>query len=205
MRAMIRSISTVAVLVAGLALPLASAEAAFTITLSEVGSDVVGVGTGTLDLTDLTYLGTVTRQPYLAATSTHFGAQGFLELGPVATASQDYYGSVNGPGLTFGTGALAYPTSGSGDYVGILSNKYLYVSQGYVSGDQLSDTSTWGGASFASLGLTPGTYVNTWGTGATADSFTIQVGAAAPIAEPGSLALLGAGVIGLVGLRRRRV
>jgi hypothetical protein len=53
--------------------------------------------------------------------------------------------------------------------------------------------------------LTPGTYVYTWGTGAHADSFTVQIGpTAAP--EPASLTLLGIGVASLAGYgwRRRR-
>jgi hypothetical protein len=80
---------------------------------------------------------------------------------------------------------------------GILNQ--LFVPSGYVSGSALSDSSTYDTATFASLGLTPGSYVWSWGIGADADTFTIDVGS--PIPEPASLALLATGLIGL-GLNR---
>jgi len=76
---------------------------------------------------------------------------------------------------------------------------------GYVSGNPLSDTSTYNNATFASLGVTPGTYVWTWGTGTHADSFTLQIGPAA-VPEPASLTVLALGLAGLgMALRTRRV
>ena len=82
----------------------------------------------------------------------------------------------------------------------------LILQRGYTSGTFLSDTDTFNG-SFATIGLTPGTYVWTWGSGADADSFTLQIGpATTPVPEPGSLVLFMsalAGLFGLCGLRRR--
>jgi hypothetical protein len=43
----------------------------------------------------------------------------------------------------------------------------------------------------------------TWGAGPTADSITVETNADAPLPEPASLALFGAGLTGLVLLRRR--
>jgi hypothetical protein len=77
--------------------------------------------------------------------------------------------------------------------------KQLFVPSGYVSRTALSDNSTYDSATFASLGLTPGSYVWSWGKGADADTFTIDVGS--PIPEPASLALVATGLIGL-GLNR---
>ena len=41
-------------------------------------------------------------------------------------------------------------------------------------------SSTWTGASFASLAITPGTYVYTGGNGADVDSVTVNIKAVAP-------------------------
>jgi hypothetical protein len=74
-----------------------------------------------------------------------------------------------------------------------------------MSGDPLSDTSTYDNATFASLGATPGTYTWTWGSGAHADSFTLQIGAAA-VPEPSTWAmmLLGFAGLGFAGHRKAR-
>ena len=73
----------------------------------------------------------------------------------------------------------------------------LYVPQGYVSGDPLSDTSTYINQTFASLGVTPGTYEWIWGTGSD-KNFTLDIEAPVPpVPEPPSLALLAAAVAGL--------
>ena len=66
----------------------------------------------------------------------------------------------------------------------------------------LSDTATWDDTTISGLGLTPGTYTWTWGSGATADSFVINI---PPVPEPTTLTLLGSALFGLgvVYLRRR--
>lgn len=51
-------------------------------------------------------------------------------------------------------------SSGSGDKVAIEAYvNELAVPEGYISGSALADSSTYNNATFASLGLTPGTYV----------------------------------------------
>lgn len=79
----------------------------------------------------------------------------------------------------------------------------IVVPLGYVSGSPLLDTATYAGQTLGSLGVTPGTYVWTWGTGADADSFTLI----ATVAEPSTWAmmLLGFAGLGFVGYRRVRV
>jgi len=64
----------------------------------------------------------------------------------------------------------------------------------------LSSTSTWIGKTFSTLGVTPGTYDWTWGTGGNADSARLVIGNAP---EPATLALLAAGLAGLARARRR--
>jgi hypothetical protein len=75
----------------------------------------------------------------------------------------------------------------------------VFVPAAYTSGAAISDSSTWNSTTISGLGMTPGTYVWTWGSGATADSFTVVV---AP--EPASLTLFGIGVLSLALLLRRR-
>jgi hypothetical protein len=84
------------------------------------------------------------------------------------------------------------------------SSGILSVPMGYVSGAALSDSMTFNNATFASLGLTLGTYEWTWGTGMNADSYTLQIGPAGAVPDAGStLSLLGFASLGLVALRRK--
>jgi hypothetical protein len=64
---------------------------------------------------------------------------------------------------------------------------------------------TFNNATFATLGVTPGTYVWTWGTGLPNQNFTLiisQAGAGVP--DGGStVSLLGFALLGLAALRRK--
>jgi len=170
---------------------------------TEVGGDVVFQGGGTLNLTGLSF---VVQGTFGAAIAPSIGA---ISLGPVPGTPVDFYSGVTGPG-SFGGGGNTVPSSGAGDRILVASlQSLLSVPQGYNSGAPLTTTSTFAGATFASLGATPGTYVWTWGTGVNADSFTLQIGPAAPAAaipEPGTLALVlvGGMTTGAGFLRRRR-
>jgi hypothetical protein len=60
---------------------------------------------------------------------------------------------------------------------------------------------TFNNATFASLGVTPGTYEWTWGTGLANQNFTLQIGA---VPDGGStVSLLGFALVGLAALRRK--
>ncbi|MNL72451.1 hypothetical protein D3C87_1977660 [compost metagenome] len=87
----------------------------------------------------------------------------------------------------------------------------VYLPVGYVSGSALSGATTFAGATFASLGVTPGTYTWTFGAGAAADSVVVTTGAVVsnvhnvPTLGQWALVLL-AGLLGwmsLGALRRR--
>ena len=72
---------------------------------------------------------------------------------------------------------------------------------GYISGAALLDTATYAGQTFASLGVIPGTYEWTWGTGAN-QNFTLTTSAVA-VPEPSSLVVLGGGLLAMWRARRR--
>jgi PEP-CTERM motif len=71
----------------------------------------------------------------------------------------------------------------------------VFVPDASTSGDPLSETSTYDDATFASLGITPGTYVYGWGSGADADTLTIVIG----VPEPSTWAMMLLGFVALDG------
>ena len=169
---------------------------AYSVTLEQVGSDVVATGSGPLDLTGLTLVVTYASLP----------AQIFPVLGQIVTgsggATDGYQGSISGP-TSFGGVFFTFASSGSGDSVGIFRDtSTLLVPSGYVSGTALSDSATYNNATFASLGVTPGTYVWTWGAGAN-QNFTLQIGPAGVPDGGSTVSLLGFALLGLAALRRK--
>src|SRR5207248_9715554 len=89
-----------------------------------------------------------------------------------------------------GSGGGAAASSGSGDTVGTEADcskdgsdcdRFLIVPRGYVSGTFLSNSATYSGKTFATLGVTPGTYIWKWGTGAN-QNFTLQIPPFPPLA-----------------------
>ena len=87
-------------------------------------------------------------------------------------------------------------SSGTGDEFGINQDKVL-VYKNYVSGTPLSATNTIAGETFASLDLTPGSYVWSWSS----DSITLNIGA---VPVPPAVWLFGSGLLGLVGMARHK-
>ena len=96
---------------------------------------------------------------------------------------------------SFGDGIPRNPDVAEGDLFGSdPSGPYLFVPDGYPTGDPLEGSATYYNTTFAELGMMVGTYVWSWGSGSTADSFTLNVGVGGP--EP---VTIGGSVIGLVG------
>ena len=192
-------------------LMLGSAEAARATvieTIEQVGPNVVITGTGTLNTAALGPAGFANLAPAEIAP-----AYDTIVNGPVAVSPNlVFVVSVTGP-ASFGSGLPLAADSGSGDHFdfsdtnGVLR---LGVPTYYVSGATLSASSTYDNATFASLGITPGTYnfaIEDAGN-TVVDTFIIQAGPVS-VPEPDTLTLVG-GLIGLsaawvgaAGLRRR--
>ena len=174
-----------------------SAHAALIVTMRQEGPDVAVSGSGTVNLTGLVFFADRAARALI-------GGALFLGADPSQLVDVDLYDGLTGP-TTFRSGNIfgIEASSGTGDRFGVFPEFLLIVPDGYVSGAPLNATNVYAGATFASLGVTPGNYVWTWGSAAAADSLTLEIGPSA-VPEPVSLSLLGVGMAGLAVRRWRR-
>jgi len=172
-----------------------TAQAAYVVNATEAGGDVVFEGSGSFNLQAWTFDSTFN------SSSTFLDPGRYLLMG---STQFDVYSaaSLSGPS-TIGPGAGVASDSEAGPYVGIdWIAEELRIPIGYVSGDQIpTSTMTFTNDTFLTLGITPGTYEWSWGSGATADSLTLNVGA---VPVPAAVWLFGSGLLGLVGVARRK-
>jgi hypothetical protein len=176
------------------------AEASVIMTIKQVGNNVVASGTGTINLTDLTDSGSFDVTAGIAP------SQGVVLLG--GGTSYDFWGGggLSGPS-SFGSGGVTLASSESGSYLAVGGAFQFYILSGYTSGAPISGTATFDVATFASLGITPGVYSWTWGTGQNADSLTLFAGVEqSSVPEPTSAALMSVGLAAgaLLWARTRR-
>ncbi len=179
------------------------AQAAYVANVTETTQGVAFDGSGTLNTSAWSFL---TDGPYSngvqASRDISFGGSGTVDLlGNPANFS--------GPtSIGAGTLRISIP-NGSGDKVGLVflsgesSPQYLSTPVSYQSGASLAGSAVVSGATFASLGLTPGTYEWTWGDGASADSYTLNIGAN-PVPVPAAAWLFGSALAGLLVVRREQ-
>jgi hypothetical protein len=199
--------------IASLALSMGAAsqaEAAFLITLTQVGNDLSENSSGAFDLTDLKVFGNA--NPGFSPVVIPSEAETFVGAG-TSPAPLTLYSGLSGPS-NFGPGGRTDASFGSGDDVFLLSvvgTPIFGVPAGYSSGNFLEGSATYVDASYASLGLTRGTYVYTWGTGAHADTLTINVGSissvsggAGAVPEASTWVMMLAGFTGLCALALRK-
>ena len=136
---------------------------AYTVTLQQMGANVVANGSGAINLTGLSFF-----LPGIDFTARIWAGGGVIITGPPGGSGDvDLYTGFTGP-TSLGSGFFFFPNTGSGDIVGIDAQAFgglLAVPPGYLSGAALSDSMTFNNATFASLGVMPGTYVWSWGTG----------------------------------------
>jgi hypothetical protein len=171
---------------------------AFTITLEQIGSNVVANGSGAINLTGLTFAG-----------GAAIGGGGIqASAGQIITGSPgsaSAYTGLNGP-TSFGSGGLFNASTSSGDLFGRFPTFLggpLLVPEDYASGDPLTNSMTFNNATFASLGVTPGTYTWTWGTGLPNQNFTLTIQRAGVPDGGSTVSLLGFALLGLAALRRK--
>jgi hypothetical protein len=184
-----------AAMLIGLSTP--PAYAGYVVDLTQQGPNVVATGSGPIDLTGLSFANSLSGSAFIAPSI------GLILTGVAFPASSgDEYHGGTGPS-SFGSGGARLADSGSGDSVGVNFREHsFFVPAGYVSDSPLSDTSTYDGQTFSSLGATPGRYEWTWGSGAN-QNFTLVIG---EVPEPSiwAMMLLGFAGLGLAGWRHRR-
>jgi MYXO-CTERM domain-containing protein len=176
------------------------AGAGYIVTLEQIGSSVIATGSGPIDLSSLS-----PSCPTSCDTNAGINPRlGTISTGPVNAVPSQFYTGFAGP-TNFGSGDFTLPNSGQGDIVAIDGTFHIIsLSLDYVSGNPLSDSSTYDKQTLSSLGVTPGTYEWTWGPGAN-QNFTLNIVAAA-VPEPSALSELGVGLAGLAlaGMLRKR-
>ena len=177
------------------------AHAAYIATLVQQGGNVVATGSGTLNLASLTIIPGI-----FASEASITPSIGQLFIGQALNEDISSYTGVTGP-TNFGNGnSDVTASSGSGGIAGVDETtpgvRVVTVPEGYVSGSALFESTTWNNQTFGSLGVTPGTYVWTWGSGASADSFTLNAVAGVP--EPSSFLLFASGLAALLLVRMGR-
>ncbi len=181
--------------------------------LQSSGFDVVATGSGTINITNLSFSPVSTLAQMVPSASVLItGGPGTVAADQVSLAFSSGFSS-------FGPGGGHSPNTSSGNIAGLaggtLGAGALYVPVGYNGTDTLSNSATWNNATLASLGLTPGTYIWTWTNpipaapifaATTANTFTIQIGSAPVVPLPATLPLFatGLGALGLLGWRRKK-
>jgi hypothetical protein len=191
------------VIAAGVLLVGATAAAnasSYVVTIEQVGANVVATGSGSLDTNGLT----AQSGDFGGGITPSLGVIDFSASPPLALSENFFSVTISGPTLSFGSGnVFEIANSGTGNFVGFdPTDRNIRVFSTYVSGSDLgTSTLTWNGEDFASLGITPGTYEWTYGTGG--DTFTIEIGTT-PLPAALPLFATGLGGLGLLGWRRKR-
>ena len=149
--------------------PTSGATGDFTVTISQVGPDVVWNGSGKFNLAALTSAGPNTIGGGYAAN------QAVWAIGPNVLVDT-YSGTITYP-FTFGGGGAGV-TSSTGSTFGILpggSGRLLYVPLGYTSNTTISGSSTYANNTIAGMGLSAGTYTWSWGSGGNASTIVMTI------------------------------
>ena len=150
----------------------ASTPTGFTVTISQVGPDVVWSGSGSFNTSALISNGSQLLGAGFQA------SQAIWAIGPATNVTLDIYSGVTTYPNNIGGAGTAGAISGSGSTFAILpnaTNRNLLVPTGYVSGTVISGSTTYSNATIAGMGLVPGTYTWSWGTGGNASTLIMII------------------------------
>jgi hypothetical protein len=179
-----------------LILAVRPARAEITITITQDGPNVDATGSGSIDLTGLTFA--FTSHPLQGV----LPSVAFIQVGPSNTAFMDVYVGATGPS-SFGPAGFTPASTVSGDVMNVEGTTgNIAVPTGYVSGTSLSGESVFDNATISSLGLLPGTYTYTWDGGGPDHTLVVQVGSVVP--EPSTLGVGALGAVAFIAYVRSR-
>jgi len=188
-------------LLLGLCLAVMSAsqtQAGLIFTITESGGDVVVNMSGNINLSATSGFATTGTGPQAIRPS---GGNIGISVGLTDIYNINESSSGVSPWTPFGGGGFNSMTSSSGNAL-VLFDVGLGVPTGYISGNPLSATGTFVGASFASLGITPGSYTTTFdGAGDVLETDFVTINA---VPEPSSVMMVAIAGIGLLQKRRRK-
>ena len=170
------------------------ARAVLIIDCVESGGNIQCLTSGSANLAGLTPDTTgFSTSPSLSSQIGNFGIGAFGAFDP-------YFG-LSGP-ANFGTGPGVAVDVSSGPLVGLRGfDLQLRLPSGYVSGAPILNSSATFSATLAEAGLVPGSHVWFWGSGANADSMTLNISA---VPEPSAFAIFSLVGLGAAGFRARR-
>lgn len=189
------------------------AQAAVTITIQEVGNDVVVTGSGSIDSLN----GFASLQPEPLTLDTLEPTRGFVLAGTAdPSSSMTTYGYMRTGPDSFGGGShVSKPTENTGDLFAFDPNSapsfgLLYLPSDYVPGATLNFSTRWSEQSLENLDIELGSYewilTSPWAPGSAAETITLNVIPAAELppetAPPPATAtpVPGLGAFGLIGL-----
>ena len=190
--------------------PSIAAHSAIVFTVKQDGSDVIVIGSGSANITDLSN----PPNPTLDSDATNVFWDNQIYAGPAAFSGQttppvevNLWSGLTGPS-SFGNDPTftANPDSGNGDLFGIVAGSgmgqsVLVLPRNYVSGNPLNGTSQFDSTTLSGLGLNPGVFIWNWGTGQNADSFELRI---EPVPVPAPLPLAGVPIAWKMAKRMRR-
>ena len=176
------------------ALP-STANATVTMSVNQVGSNVVVTTTGSLDMTSLSL-----DAPYPFNLSAGVaGSYSYLGTGVAGTTVYAYSPMV-GPG-SLGDGNIIEADFSEGAAFAInASFPAVFVAEDYLSGSSLAGSATFLNQTIASLGLDAGAYTFT----TPSDSIFVNIGTAGAVPEPATWAMMIGGMSVVGGAMRRR-